>query len=270
MRSEDEDRRRHGLAFDRSALDYERGRPNYPDEVFELLCERCGLGPGARVLEIGPGTGQATLRLLSLDARVTAVEPGRALATRLAERAGETDLEVLVSRFEDASLPDAAFDLVCSATAFHWVDPAVGLSRCGAALRDRGWLALWWTLFGDEERPDPFHEALREIFQAKAPQLIADDKAPFHHVLDADSRSREIDATGLFGRVEHEVVKWEGRHDPAGIRSFFTTVSPFMALPDDLRAELLDDIERLATERFDGVVTRPYQTVVYTAPRLPR
>lgn len=270
MRADDEDRRRHGLAFDRSARDYEHGRPDYPDEIFELLRERCGLGPGTRVLEIGPGTGQATLRLLEIGAHVTAVEPGPALAARLAERAGEADLEVIVSSFEDAEPPEAAFDLVCSATAFHWVEPDVGLARAARTLREGGWLALWWTVFLDDDRPDPFRGALQELLEVKAPHLVADERAPLHHALDVATRSAEIDATGLFGPVEHGIFRWDGRHDVLGIRRFFETVSPWMALDDDLRAELLEDVERLAAERFGGEVVRPYQTVIYTARRLPR
>ena len=69
--------------FDEIPNDYD-ARPDYPPEVFELLVEHAELGPGTRVLEIGPGTGQATLPMLALGAHVTAVEPGARLARRLA------------------------------------------------------------------------------------------------------------------------------------------------------------------------------------------
>lgn len=267
----EDDWRRAGLAFDRSARDYEHARPNYPDEVFELLRERCGLGPGARVLEIGPGSGIATLPMLERGAHVTAVEPGSALAERLTERAGDAaDLEVIVSTLEQADVPEATFDLVVSATAFHWVDPAVGLPKSAELLVDGGFLALWWTIFGDDARPDPFHEALKEILEIKAPELVDHGQVQPAYALDTATRIGEIDATELFGPVEQRIVKWEGRHDAIGMRRFFSTVSPWLALPEALFTELLDDIEALARDRFGGEVVRPYQTVVYSAQRRAR
>ena len=54
---------------------YEAGRPDYPQAVYQSLVHRCGLAAGARVLEIGPGTGLVTQRLLAEGAKVVAVEP---------------------------------------------------------------------------------------------------------------------------------------------------------------------------------------------------
>lgn len=267
----EDDWRGAGLAFDRAARDYEHARPDYPDEVFELLRERCGLGPRSRVLEVGPGSGIATLPMLERGAHVTAVEPGAALAERLTERAGHAaDLDVVVSTFEEVEVPDMSFDIVASATAFHWVDPAIGFSKAAEVLIDRGWLALWWTIFGDHDRPDPFHEALKEILEVKAPKLVDHGGVQASYAFDTAARIGEIDETGLFGPVEQRIVGWEGRHDPIGMRHFFSSVSPFLALPEELFAELLDDIEALARDRFGGEVVRPYQTVVYTAQRRTR
>ena len=70
-----------------------------------MLEERCGLGEGTAVVEIGPGTGQATAELLRRGAHVHAVEPGPGLARHLlAQHVGEP-LEVTVSSFEDVRAP---------------------------------------------------------------------------------------------------------------------------------------------------------------------
>jgi SAM-dependent methyltransferase len=208
--------------------------------------------------------------MLEAGAHVTAVEPGTALAGRLRERSAGMDLRVIASRFEDAVVPDDAFDLAVSATAFHWVDPGVGLAKCAAALRAGGWLALWWTVFGDETRPDAFHDALEPILQAKAPHLISEGNAALPYALDASARRDEIDRIGLYEPVQHEVLRWEGRHDPVALRRLFSTYSPWLALPDDQRIDLLADIEHLARDRFAGLVVRPYQSVIYLAQRRPR
>jgi tRNA A58 N-methylase Trm61 len=61
------------MSFNAAASTYHRGRPAYPDAVFDLLASRCGLRPGARVLDIGAGSGLATGPLLAAGAHVVAV-----------------------------------------------------------------------------------------------------------------------------------------------------------------------------------------------------
>jgi SAM-dependent methyltransferase len=255
--------------FDRAAADYD-GRPGYPPWVFDVVTERCGLGPGTRVLEIGPGTGQATLALLERGAQLTAVEPGAALAHHLAERATGQEISVLVSSFEDAELPEAAFDLVVAATAFHWIDPTIGVAKCARVLRGGGWLALWWTIWGDPDRRDPFRDALEPILRAKAPHLMDEKANSRTYIRDIEARAARFEGSPEFGSVTTEVLRWEGSHDPPTLRSMFATFAAWIALPAPLRTELLDDVERIARDGFEGMVHRPYQTRLYLTQRRPR
>src|ERR671933_454382 len=57
------DRRRLRTTFEEVPELYERARPLYPPELFDDLVAYAGLEAGSRVLEIGCGTGQATLPL---------------------------------------------------------------------------------------------------------------------------------------------------------------------------------------------------------------
>jgi SAM-dependent methyltransferase len=263
---DDETRLHLGATFNAAADGYE-ARPEYPDEIYTLLAERCGCGPGTRVLEIGPATGLATMRLLAMGAEITAVEPGPALAARLRARTVGRPLDVVESSFETAALPAAAFDLVAAATSFHWVDPALGLAKVAVHLRPGGWLAIWWTVFGDPDRPDPFELAIHPVLDAYAPGLRFDAFAATPHALDTTARTAEIDATERFGPVEHHVVAWEGHHDALAIRRLFSTFSPWLALPEDRRNATLDGLERIARDDFGDAVTRPYLTSLFLAQR---
>jgi hypothetical protein len=185
-------------------------------------------------------------------------------------RAAGRDIEVMVAAFEDVEVPEATFDLAASATAFHWVDTAVGLTKCARALQGDGWLALWWTIFGDPDRPDPFHDALQPVLQAKAPHLLEKEAGRRAYALDLAARTSQIERIGMFRPVEHEVLCWEGRHDATGLRRMFATFAAWIALPEPLRTDLLDNVERLARDEFGGMVARPYRTLLYLAQRLPR
>ncbi|MCA1847171.1 MAG: class I SAM-dependent methyltransferase [Actinobacteria bacterium] len=263
---------RRGL-FSSDVVAYDFGRPGYPDRVYELLQQVCGLGPGTDVLEIGPGTGQATGRLLECGATVTAVELGAEMAAALEAKYQDQNLSVVVGAFEEVALEPESFDLVVAATSFHWIPPDTGLPRCADLLRPGGWLAPWWTHFGDPDRPDPFRDAVTPVFQELAPSLIDTFPgiaflagAPLH-AAGAEARTNELDASGRFGPVLHEVIPWTGRHTPAELRALFGSYSPCLALPLEDRARVLDAIEELATDTFHGLVERPYLTLVYLAPR---
>jgi len=263
-------RERRGL-FTGAAADYRLGRPGYPDAVYELLRER-GLGAGSSVLEIGPGAGQATAVLLEAGASVTAVELGAEFAAELRSSLPGPDLTVIVGPFEDVDIVGGPFDFVVSATAFHWVPTEAGLAKAAAFLRPGGCLALWWTFFGDLSRDDPFHEAIQPLLAAAAPELLlspgsSEAAGSLPYALDADARRGEIARSGHFGPVHHETISWTGRHSPTEIRAMFGSFSNWLAIDAARREPLLDQLEELAVEAFDGVVERPYQTGVYLATR---
>jgi SAM-dependent methyltransferase len=124
--------------FNEDAERYDRARPRYPKQMFDDLAA-AAVTPGARVLEIGCGTGQATVALAERGYRILAVELGAEMAMVARRNLARFDsVEVVTAAFEDWPLPDEPFDVVFSATAFHWVDPAVRVSKSADALRPRG------------------------------------------------------------------------------------------------------------------------------------
>ena len=143
--------------FDRIADRYDDARPRYPAALWAVLEDAGVVHPGARVLELGAGSGQATRELVARGAVVDAVEPGPALAAALA--ATVPAVTVHHARAEEVELAPAGYDAVVAATAWHWMDPAAVLPAVHRALRPGGLLAVWWNVFGDEDVPTPFRDA---------------------------------------------------------------------------------------------------------------
>ena len=170
----DEGRRLFGL----DPAGYRAGRPDYPEAIYEELVQRCGLGPTTRVLEIGPGTGLVTRRLLRQCAHVTAVEPDRSMASYLSDTADAANLDVVIASFEEADITDDNFDLAVAANSFHWVNQEVGLTKLGKVLRPGGWVALWWTLFRDPDQPDEFSQALDHVLGSVTPGAFDEPGRP--------------------------------------------------------------------------------------------
>jgi SAM-dependent methyltransferase len=258
------DRKEGRRVFGLDPAAYDSARPGHAARVYELLVERCGLTAGTLVLEVGPGTGQATRRLLDLGARVLALEPDPALAAYLADTLGAR-IEVRVTALEDAELEAAGFDLAVAASSFHWVDEEAGLARLFEALRPGGWIALWWTLFGEPGKPDGFIRATSPLLEhlKASPTHAATPEGP-PHALDANARMGAMRRSG-FEDIEHETVRWEGRWDTAGIRALYGTFSPIARLDDASRNSILDGVARIAERDFGGRVDRTLITSIYTA-----
>jgi SAM-dependent methyltransferase len=249
--------------FGPAAETYERARPGHAPEVYEILVGRCGLRPGAKVLEIGPGTGQATRQLLDRGAApLIALEPDPELAAFLQERLGGS-IEIRPTTLEAAELEND-FELAVAASAFHWVDERIGLGLIHEALRPGGSVALWWTLFGDLTRDDPFRDAVEPILLTTplSPSRPRQDGPPF--AADEPARVAALEAAG-FEHVTAERLEWERTWDTEGTRDLFGTFSPILALSPDAQASVLDEIATIADAEFDGRVTRPLVTRMYAA-----
>jgi SAM-dependent methyltransferase len=128
----------HDLAahFGSAADAYERGRPEHQAEVVALIARELGLEEGARVLDLGAGTGKLTKGLTEAGFGVTAVEPLEGMREVLAQRApAATVLEGFAERIP---LEDASVDAVTVADAFHWFDPQPALAEMRRVLRPGG------------------------------------------------------------------------------------------------------------------------------------
>lgn len=151
----------HGQTFGNDAATYHRYRPGYPDALFAVLRDHCGLAPGVAGFEIGAGTGQATRVLLreGVDP-LTAIEPDARLAAFIADDADRDGhsgaLDLRVEPFEDTVLENGAFDLGMASTSLHWLDQASALRKAAMALRPGGWWAAWWSMYGDPRDRDAF------------------------------------------------------------------------------------------------------------------
>ena len=114
------------FTFDDIAGLYDRHRPRYPERLFDDLLSLSGITPSERILEIGSGTGQATLPLAHRGFSVFCLEPGEHLATiARTHLASYPAVEIACETFESWDCERDAFGLVISAQAFHWLLPAL-------------------------------------------------------------------------------------------------------------------------------------------------
>ena len=160
--TEEERRKREQqrLLFDGVAGLYDATRRGYPAEIVSTIFSTAAIGPGAAVLEIGCGTGQFTRQLAGRALDVTAIDIGAAMVAAARRNVADPGARFQVCSFEDFT-GSGPFDLIVSATAFHWIDPAIGLAKAARLLRPGGWLALLAT---GERYPEPLRTQLRDLW----------------------------------------------------------------------------------------------------------
>jgi SAM-dependent methyltransferase len=245
--------------FDQAAEDYEHARPTYPEPLFDDLLAAVAAGPHPRVLEIGPGTGQATLPLLRRGCAVLAVELGPRMAERLRARVAPfPEATVRVGDFERIDLPPASFDLVTAATAIHWIDREVRYRRAHQLLRAGGVVAIIELIqVKGSETPD-FFEASHPIYgryrdeERNRPLLQAPDTETVQpHEL------AEIEASGLFDPAQVFRYRWDQRYTTDQYARLLRTFSDTLAMEATAREALIRDLCRLIDARFAGRIVRP-------------
>ena len=162
--------------FDGAAPLYDEVRPGYPEALFDDVASLSVIPSRGRILEIGCGTGQATVPLARRGYGVLCIEFGETLAV-VARRnlAGYPGVEVRVRAFEAYPVAEEAFDLAVSATAFHWLDPAVALPKVARSLKPGGAIALFWNEHVRSERNEGFFEAAQRIYAREAPEIFDDN-----------------------------------------------------------------------------------------------
>lgn len=252
------DREQLRATFNQAAVLYDRARPGYPARLVTDLVELTGIGPGCHVLEIGCGTGQLTLPLAERGCEIVAIDIGADMAA-LARRklARHPSASVIVAAFEDWPLPAQPFDVVVSATAFHWLDPAVRVNKAAEALCPGGALATIATHHVAGGDVDFFVE-VQACYEQWDPSTPAGLRLPATADLPLDCA--ELDRSGRFGPATFRRYEWEQTYSTTAYRELLLTYSGHRALPPEAQRGLLDCISHLIDSRYGGKITKRYQT----------
>ena len=208
------------------------------------------------MLEIGPGTGQATRPLAERQFEVTAVEIGPNLAALARSKlAGFPNVKVHVAAFEDWPLPAEPFDAVVSASAFHWLDPEVVVNKVAAALRSGGSLAVIGTHHIDGGTTPFFIDAqvCYERWTKAAPgfRLPAAADVP-------REEGGEVLRSDAFDPAVLRRYEWEREYSAVEYVALQSTYSEIRALEERTRENLLECIATLMNDRYAGRIRKRY------------
>jgi len=228
--------------FDDDADAYDRSRPVAPGSVFDDLVAGARLQPGAAVVEIGPGTGQATRRLAERGLRVTAVELGGHLAARARQNLARfPDVEVVTASFEAWDPGPARFQAVVACNSFHWIDPDVRFAKAAAILDGDGHLVVLATPLVVPDGADRFWWDVQDDYAAASEQRL--DPATQHPDRVTDL-APEVRACGLFDEPVTRRHLFATTFTADQYATNVATRSGTKDLPPPAQAELVERIRR--------------------------
>ncbi len=247
--------REQRLVFGEIASEYDRFRPSYPDALFDTIMEFGELRAGDRALEIGAGTGKATVGFLARGLDVHALEPSPEMAAILRTKG------VAVERalFEDWEPPADGFRLVYAAQAWHWVQGDDRYERVAAALRPGGTAAFFWNE-GREWSGDVGAEN-DAVFADLAPGLVGGAHWNLDRVLDGFA------ACASFAPPEKRTVTWRCEYTRDEWTRLLGTHSHHRMLSPAVQVELTRRVGEVI-DRHGGRVEAIYDVECYLSRRV--
>jgi SAM-dependent methyltransferase len=147
-------------SFGAVARDYDRARPSYTAEMVDDIV---ALLPGRDVVEVGAGTGKATVLFAGRGLAMTCVEPDPDMAAVLVENTRVFgNVGVMVSSFEDFQ-PAGLYDGLLAAQSWHWTSRAHRWEKAASMLREGGLIALFWNR--EQSHRSPLLSAVADVYR---------------------------------------------------------------------------------------------------------
>lgn len=244
------------VTFNSAAAAYDRMRPTYVQELYDDVFAYGSIASGCKSLEVGPGTGQATKPVLDAGVSVTAVELGDNLAAFCAEKYRDyPGFSVVNADFAKFEAPENTYDLVFSASAFHWIPEEIGYTKVFSMLKPGGVFAR----FANHPWKDKGNEALHEAIQVYYAKYMPRSKfSPEYSMADARAKA-DIGEKYGFTDIQYKLYKRIRTFNADEYIELLHTYSDHIALPEEFKKPFHEGIHN-AIETHGGKITL-YDTI---------
>lgn len=244
--------------------DYEIARPGYPDELFNDIVQFSMLKNDANILEIGSGPGQATDFFVRNNYPITGLEIEEKQVHYLLEKYSEyNNFKSICSSFEDYECKEESYDLICSATAFHWIRPEVGYPKAYNLLKEDGAIAVFWHMASVVEPKTEMLIGIQNIYRKIAPEfddyLSLVEAEELHNI-----RFTEIQTNNLFTKPVSKIYRWDDEYTTERYLKFINSISDFHELNKDKQKAILETVADYINSN-NGKIVVPQEVRLYMA-----
>lgn len=258
---------------------YDEIRPSYPEKLIQDVISKTNLDLKDTVLDIGAGTGKATIQFAEKGFTVHAIEIGMDMAEILKEKCvGYPNVLVNVVSFEEWNCPiNLLYDMIYSAQSFHWLDLNVKYKKCHELLKDEGHLVLFWYSPCIDKLPialeieDEIGKIVEKYTSNYSFNTGKHERRAHDGVSNEDLRKVEIEASGLFKLIEKVEYIQEARNNAKQYLKVMKSVPAFASKLDSLEDRVIDNMDKEIEEvinNYGGYVSVLFKFSLYITKKI--
>ncbi len=250
--------------FDTAARQYEKMRPGYVEEMYEDIFKYQQLDRTSLAVEVGIGGGQATLPILKSGCKVTAVEYGKNFSQLCQDKFRDfPGFSVVNAKFEDFVCESNCYDLVYSASAFHWVPEEIGYPKVFDMLKSGGAFARFANHPYEDKGRKELSQAIDRIYAVYMPNS---QKGSEYGEKEAKDRAEIAQKYG-FADICYKLYRRTRTFRAKEYTALLGTYSDHMVIEEERRAAFFSEIED-AINQYGGEITI-YDTIDLQLARKP-
>ncbi len=245
---------------------YDRTRPHYPQDKIDRIIALTSLSQNSRILEIGCGPATATVSLANIGCPMVCLEPNSNFY-ELAQRNCQSypQIEIINTSLEEWQLETARFNVVLSATAFHWIPAHIGYPKVATALKDGGYLILLWN--GQLLPKTEIAQSLVEVYQKYAPDLAAYEEIETQKE-SLYSAGKMLQDSGLFTLPRYEEIVIDVTYTIEDYLLLLSTYSPYIALDSKNRQALFLGLQEKLESNWGNHIQLSYVSAFHLAQKI--
>jgi len=160
------------------------------------------------------------------------------------------------SSFEEWPLAASVFDIVVSASAFHWIQPEVGYPKVAGSLRDDGYFVLLWN-----KEPQPNSNVCQlfiEIYNQHGLPSLGRFETEITQQQALKALAQPAIDSQLFKEVSSKQVKLDVKYTVEDYLLLLSSFSPYLNLEESRRNSLFTKLRRKINDDLMGIIDLSY------------
>lgn len=243
--------------YSKAAQAYNKVRPHYPAALILFVAEMTQLKSYSKILEIGCGPGTLTIDLAALNCSIRCIEPNPDFC-ELARRNCRQYPKVLIeqSSFEKWPVETSAYEIVVSASAFHWIQPEIGYPKVASALCDNGYFVLLWN-----KVPQPSSDIcdlFAEIYRCQGLPFLGQFETEAMQQKSLAELAKPASDSGLFKKITSKQMKRVVKYSADDYLLLLSSFSPYLRLDEFHRNSLFAALSSKINEELNGMIDLSY------------
>lgn len=250
-----------GRTFEKISSLYDRARIGYPTQLIDDIVTYSGIRRNGRILDVGCGTGQATLLLAKKGYYVVGLDAGKEMVDIVKEKCSSfPKVSFKVGTFEDIEFSDASIDIITSGMAWHWINPKGREEKAHRILRSGGTLALFWSYQRKEE--SDFVKDVGKVLD----KYGGVDRGPAGSKVRqiSDALYEQLKERKFFTSVEMREYDEDFEFSKERYLELVVSYGWVRVLPEDKRSNLAEDLQKWY-KRYEEPLIVPYKYVLVLA-----